>query len=421
MINQRHAMRSLRIRTIIRALCTTAFTLIINCDFPYAPQRQPAPYSPDAAETGPVFTGTGTIYPVNVAQQTCNPSIVPQGFCSSSGPEMLFLGYDHLSVTTTDSAFTSLPITMHDRLMVVDTANIVRWYFLRSSLAPAGDLQCPEWSTHCNYCTCLLGSIEKPYSGYAIRRSDRHTLKLCDALLDEFSTPFLYLADSAETAADGGTINPTYTAGFADRTSVLRFFGTTAVKYLYTHSAAAGTLYYVDYLADAVPTPHPLAKPAGKESWYCASPVASHDGNWVAYHCFSNATKGPFYASYIQRLKPGSRPVLIADGASDPHWWRDPQSGIQYIIYSVTSGDYFTEYDFTDTTIESGGSAGYTLKQRLSGTTMEAPVHSGTLEPDRTVPPDTLIRLPFKGGLSVDGYYLCTAYKFAYLTKLAGN
>ena len=89
-----------------------------------------------------------------------------------------------------------------------------------------------------------------------------------------------------------------------------------------------------------------------------------------------------------------------------------------YIIYSITKGDYFSEYDFSDQSIENSGVAGATIKQRLKGTWKDAPGHVGALEPDGQVAADTLIRLPFKGGLSRDGYFLCTAYKYAYLLRL---
>ena len=74
--------------------------------------------------------------------------------------------------------------------------------------------------------------------------------------------------------------------------------------------------------------------------------------------------------------------------------------------------------DFSDQSIENSGVAGATIKQRLKGTWKDAPGHVGALEPDGQVAADTLIRLPFKGGLSRDGYFLCTAYKYAYLLRL---
>jgi hypothetical protein len=180
-----------------------------------------------------------------------------------------------------------------------------------------------------------------------------------------------------------------------------------------------GTLFYVDFSNPAKPVPIPLKKPEGLENWYCHSPLISPDGEWVAYHCFPNSTQGGNYRSYIQRLSPDAQPILIADKASDPHWWVDRNNNDQYyIVYTVTPGSYFSESDYSDPSIEQMGNAGATLLQRLKGTWRDVPAFLGTLSPDETSLPRTLIKLPFKGGLSRDGYFLCTAYKYGYLLKL---
>lgn len=388
---------------------------VIGCDLLYRPIQQPLPGSEvtEPADTG--LVGTGYLYKVNPGTQTCNPSISQ----SPAFPAcMLWLGFNTLSVIVPDTmpGFDA-KVELHDRLTIVDTSNTVRWFLMRSDIQPNGEMQCPEWSTHPDYVACLIGNLTQPYSGYAIRVSDKKFLKIGEKRLEEFSTPHFWLPDSCVSGTSVSA--PEFdTTGFIKKEYVQQFFGTTQFKFVYTLPERVGTLYYVDYAGIGEPVPVPLLKPAGRESWDCASPLVSPDGNWVAYHCFANSSKGNLYSSYIQRLRPGAVPVFIADGASDPHWWVDPFTKEYFVVYSVTRGEYFTEFDFSDPTVEAGGIAGATVKQRLSGSWMDGPAHMGGLVVDRERAPVTLVRLPFKGGLSRDGYFLSTAYEFAYLMRL---
>jgi hypothetical protein len=395
-------------------LLSLSVLLAGGCDFPYAPSQQPYPgVDTTRIDTGAI--GSGYLYPVNPGIQACNPSISQSDVFPAS---MLWLGFSDLSVKVPDTmtGFETV-VTQHDRLTVVDTGNTVRWYIMRSAIDTRGELQCPEWSTHPDYLACLLGIQLQPYSGYAIRLSDKQFLKICEKRLEEFSTPHFWVPDSVTST--GTVAAPTFdTTGFIKKEYIQQFFGTTRFRFVYTLPANTGTLYYLDYSGAGEPTPVSLVKPAGKESWYCSSPLISPDGNWVTYHCFVNSSKGGYYSSYIQRLQPGSKAVLIADAASDPHWWVDPFTREYYIVYAVTTGDYFTEYDFSDPVIEATGVAGSTKKQHLKGSWMDGPEHMGGLFPDKDNAPYTLVRLPFKGGMSRDGYFLSTAYKLAYLMRL---
>jgi hypothetical protein len=385
------------------ALWLSLLPLIAACDFPYHPQPQPQPY----------FTqkSNGYIYSINTNQQVCNPSITQ----SAAFPAcMLWLGFDQLSVIVPDSlpGYSLTRIAEHDRLTISDTSNIVRWYLMATDAAPTGELQCPRWSANGNYISFLVGIPAQSYSGFAVRISDKKILKICDTRLEEFSAPNVWLPDAVVSSA--GVEIPVYgSIGFADRDNILRFFGTTQFKVVYAlPESQNGALFYVDYSGTGDPSPVRLSKPAGRESWQCASPQISPDGTWVAYHCFQNGADGNSYASYIQKLQSGSAPVLVADRASDPHWWTDTASGLYNIVYAVTRGDYFTAGDFTDSALQSGGRVGATVMQRLGGS------GAGTLAVDTKVKPDTLVRLPFKGGISRDGTILCTAYKYAYIMRL---
>jgi hypothetical protein len=388
------------------------------CKFPYSPQPQPPPVvvKVNTADSGAI--GSGYLYPVNINQQTCNPSISQNaGFAAC----MLWLGFDRVSVNVPDSlgGYNAATVKEHDRLTIIDTANTVRWYVMRSDLAQSGEIQCPEWSTHPDYIACLVGSIAKPYSGYAVRVSDKKPLKLCDKNLEDFSTPHFWLPDSA---VHGGALvdTPVYDSnGFASKEMVRHYFGTTQFKFVYALLQEGRRLYYVDYSVSGDPAPVPLQKPEGLENWYCHSPLISPDGGWVAYHCFPNSAQGAYYRSYIQRLSPDARPVLIAEQASDPHWWVDRNNNDQYyVVYTVTDGPYFSEYDYSDLSIEKSGVAGATILKKLKGSWRDGPGFLGALSPDEASAPYTLVNLPFKGGLSRDGYFLCTAYDFAYLLRL---
>jgi hypothetical protein len=389
--------------------------LFSACQFPYNPQAQPSPIDNTVINHDTGAIGTGYLYTVNRNQQACNPSISQSSVYPGC---MLWLGFDRLSVNVPDN-LNGYPTTVitHDRLTICDTANVVQWYVMLSDFNKKGQFQCPEWSTHPDYIACLIGT--DPFSGYAIRISSRSALEVCTKKLDEFSTPHFWIPD---TAVHGGVVDaPVFNSnGFVVKEQVLQYFGTTQFKFVYTSTQRVGTLYYIDYSSSSgVDEPVPLKKPEGFENWYCQSPLISPDGGWVTYHCYANKTQGAAYRSYIQKLSSSSDPVLIADYASDPHWWIDRNNNDQfYIVYAVTPGTYFSEYDYSDPAIEKSGEAGATLIQRLKGTWRDVPSFIGTLAPDETYTPYTLIKLPFKGGLSRDGAYLCTAYKYAYLMKL---
>jgi hypothetical protein len=332
---------------------------------------------------------------------------------------MLWLGFDRLNVKVPDSltGFGGLAVEAHDRLIVSDTGNTVRWYLKTSDVNLPGEFQCPEWSTHPDYIACLTGRVAEPYRCLAVRVSDRATLGLCNDQLDEFSTPHFWLPDSATHGGAVDTVSYDST-GFIKRELVHRFFGTTRFKLVYTMLQRGGTIYFMDYSGvSGNPAPVALRKPQGLENWYCQSPLISPDGGWVTYHCFPNASQGTYYRSYIQRLAGDALPVLVADRASDPHWWVDPEGGY-YIVYAATPGPYYSEYDYTDRSVESAGIAGATMLRRLKGSRGAVPSFLGGLAPDETDAPHTLINLPFKGGLSPDGFFLCTAYRNAYLLRI---
>ncbi len=401
-------------RTTIRLSLVVVIISFFNCL--YSPSQQPLPFSPEQKNNQQGGkTGTGTVYAVNIGQQTCNPSICPG---ENYPAALLWLGFDNLSVRVPQeliSVYTLTSIQTHDRLTITDTANTVRWFIFRKDFSPRGEIQCPEWSTDQDYIVCLTGTKTKPYSGYAIRLSDKKSLKLLDSCLEEFSTPHLWISSDTQlqSSTSDSIIYNQY--GIADNNSLRSFFGTNKVTFTYALPQKNGSIYYIDFETSSIPVA--LPKPAGKETWTCHSPMISPDGNWVAYHCYLIAAQGMQYASYIQRLTPGSKPVLISEEASDPHWWVDRyNNNTYYIIYTFTPGPYFIESEAL--TINNDLTAGATIKKKLTGTWQrDIPSHVQSLSPDREVP-DTLVKFPFKGGLSPDGRFLGTAYKYAYIMQL---
>jgi hypothetical protein len=396
----------------------------IGCNYPYSPKEQPSVSSgspPDTSTSSQSGSSVaGKVYRVNTGWQVCNPSISESDAYYGC---MLWLGFGQYNVNVPDSlSGYTLSGATHDRLTISDTGNNVRWFLMLSGLDNKEDIsefQCPRWSANPCYISCLAGKENDDgldYSGFIVRLSDHKSLEICSKKLEEFSAPHSWLPDSLFTT--GITDSPSFdTNGFVLKQYVVAFLGTSDFKYAYSIPGNTGTLYYIDYSEDN-PVPVALNKPSGKESWYCANPQISPDGNWVAYHCYSNAAKGNYYYTYIQKLSPSSEPVLVASSASDPHWWVNKYDNDAYnIVYCFTNGSYFSEYDYTDTAVENSGGAGATVMQRLKGTWKDAPGYI-SLQPDNSYSADTLVKLPFKGGLSSDGYFLCTAYKYAYIMRL---
>jgi hypothetical protein len=192
-----HHYYAIAVTTRIKIFVATAALIAAGCDFPYHPQRQPQPYFEQKSN--------GYIYSINTNQQVCNPSITQ----SDAFPAcMLWLGFDLVSVKVPDSlhGYSVTRVVEHDRLTISDTSNTVRWYLMASDAAPTGEMQCPRWSIHPDYLSFLVGIPAQSYSGFVIRISDRKLLKICNARLEEFSTPYVWVPDSAASTAVPGCL-----------------------------------------------------------------------------------------------------------------------------------------------------------------------------------------------------------------------
>ncbi len=385
--------------------------LILYCSWPYEPEKEPYP------DTGVMSQSTesGTLYQINPGKQTCNPSISQDTVNYSAC--MLWLGFSgelNVKVPVNMSGYTTTNVLQHDRLTITDFSNTVKWYIMRDELGVTGHIQDPEWAAHPDYIACL-GEDSSGWNAYAIRISDKASLKLCAGGMSSVSTPHIWVSDTAT----GGTLvsTPVYNSltGFIDRNSIKEFFGTTSVKVVYSLPKNGLTVFYIDY-NDSVPAPIALVKPDGKEAWDCESPLISPEGNWITYNCSEDVFTSSIY---IQRLRAGRAPVLVSEDAFEPHWWVDPVDPAHgyYIVYVTLTGSKVVQYDFTDQSVEEKASAGITYKQKLKGSAGNVPAHMG-LKVETSSAPEIIARLPFKGGLSPDGLYLCTGYVYTYILLL---
>jgi hypothetical protein len=275
----------------------------------------------------------------------------------------------------------------------------------------SGQFQDPEWSAHPDYIACLGDELnDQNWDGYIVRISDKKFLKIRENGLIETSTPHLWVTPSATPGIQ--PVLPVYSAyqeGCADSLSIQTFFGTDSVKFIYSVKASELTLYFVDYSSGVI-KPIPLQKPLNRSDWDIESPIFSPDGNWVLYNCINH----DIYECYIQQLNANSRPILIAESAADPHWWIHPESHETYIVYVKITGDYFSQDDYTDPLL-SDGSLGGTYKQHVRISTGSLPAHAVFEMIDAPV---LIAKLPFKGGISADGRYLCTGYGDGFIIRL---
>jgi hypothetical protein len=390
-----------------------SFSIILNsCDFIYSPKQEPYP-----GGGGSKITKDGILYAINPGQQTCNPSISHN---NSVYPAcMLWLGFKILKLRIPAkwlSEYDTVSVQQHDRLTITDTSNTVQWYVKREKLSIAGHIQDPEWSTHPDYIVCLGEDSLGNWGGYAVRVIDAPAnpayLKFCKTGLADESTPHVWLPDSATNG--GIVLDPQYDplTNFVKKPDIQSFFGTTKVKIAYVNRTNGLTIFYIDYSLET-PALVQLVKPAGKESWNCECPLISPDGNWVTYNLYSSKQA---IESYMQKLSPTSQPVSITSNGAEPHWWVNNKTNY-YIIFSRTgdiNSTYYTAGDLSDDKI--AASAGSTYMQKLTGDPGDVPFFLG-LRVDETSPAVKIASLPYKGGLSDNGLFICTGYEQTFMLR----
>jgi hypothetical protein len=151
------------------------------------------------------------------------------------------------------------------------------------------------------------------------------------------------------------------------------------------------TIYFTR-LNDSSAVPVRMKKPAGRENWKADCPNPSPDGKFVTYHCYYT---GQQCAVYIQRLDSTADPVPIDEPGGEPHFYKDSLGNL-FVTYANTFG-------FLDAALTSYTSYATYMKQ---------------IDTSTGRPGSSRIKIapyPFYGGLSKDGRYLCTGYKYAYM------
>lgn len=385
---------------------------LIFCKYPFSPEPEP----------GLVVSGQGgsegkaRVFIINGQAQICNPSISLDTVLFPGC--MLWLNFSgDLPVTVPDSLqeYSAERSRQHDRLSIVDTGNTLRWYMTREELGAdeLEEIQDPEWSAHPAYIVCLLSSeAQKRWGCSVIHPATRKKMLLCNDGLSATSTPHVWVDAEAHIGSEPQEIE--YGASsFADSASVHAFFGTNRVKVVVGKQKNwILSLYYIDYSSDD----HELIalqRPAGKDGWQCESPLISPDGNWIVFNVYKRTT---YYETYIQELVPGSVPILLKEGASDPHWWRHPRdASMLYVVYQEVPGDNLVYGDLKDESFQSTAELGVTKRQMIR---LFSGAPSGAVSLSRLGLEETVVSLPTKGGLSPDGRYLCTGYDRAFMVEL---
>ncbi|MBD3240876.1 MAG: hypothetical protein GF331_09845 [Chitinivibrionales bacterium] len=369
----------------------------LGCDYPV--EGYPEKEAEDVVSTD------GVLKTINGGEQICNPSI-SQDTVSYPGC-MLWLGFDALNVNVPPAfaaEYSISSVAMHDRLTVTDSSNTVRWYLLRSSVPDIqGEMQDPEWTTHPDYITFLgkdaAGFGSGHWDGYVVRVSDKAVIKFSEDILNAESTPHVWVGGPTATPHAPDTV-ARYANGLLCRDSIRQFFGTENVKITYSKGSPL-SLYYVDYALDSVKEVQ-LPRPEDRAGYRQECALISPDGGFVVYNCYTDPA---IVECYAQRLAPGAKAQFIAEGA-EPHWWT--YGGREYVIYS-TEGlldlERFEDGGFVP------GSAGYTMRQEVD---LE-PTGPGHIAFQIVGDPVEILDYPFKGGLSPDGYYICTGYQYAYM------
>jgi len=198
---------------------------------------------------------------------------------------------------------------------------------------------------------------------------------------------------------------PEIQTDFATKAAMSSFIGTDSVKIAYTDGSKRD-VYFLDY-TDSVPVAKKLKKPLGKESILGDSPLISPDGKFVVYYLTYGGSTS-IEGAYMQKLDTAAKPVLVAATGTEPHWWKDPSTGDMYVIYS-------TQWQVS--TLDT--SAGKTYKVKVSLTDSCAVTGN----------PELVAPYPLIGGMSKNGRYMCTGYKYAafydcqsgMLTHINGN
>ncbi|MGD9202676.1 MAG: hypothetical protein PVI26_14030 [Chitinispirillia bacterium] len=402
---------------IFHSLAIVTVSIMVGC-FLISCGYSPEQYVPiTSGEEEKVTQTTGDrVHSINTDNQICNSSI-SQDTVNFKGA-MLWLGFFKLNVKKAPDEYDLSKIDQHDRLTITNYKNEVVWFLMKNSVPEIEcEFQDPEWSAHPAYLSTLGqhkdgdGSCDEDiYSSYAIRTSDKEVLMINKRKANNSATPHFWV-DPSVKGSDGGKVTSAShdDKGFIDSKSLEEYFGTKNVKVAWADREDGLTIYWADYSSGKIVIKK-VQKPEDRKGWNAESPLFSPDGRFITFNLYKTQEN---YECWVQELTDGATPVKISDVGMDPRWWKDPWDGKTYIIYAKRNGlAYTVTEELDDQSLLVSGELGGTYRREFDTT----PNKPRAL---RTIGEETLIiNLPFKGGLSPDGKFMCTGTSTAYMLEL---
>ncbi len=343
-------------------------------------------------------------------RQVCNESVSldRENFPAS----MLWLGFNgKLNVTVPDDfkeGYGSVEnADQHDRLTISDTGNVVKWFLHRNEVGVDWQLQDPEWSTHPDYLVFLGADKDEKWNTYLVRVSDKKVLQLSKGSVEETSTPHFWVGElKNDTLEEESSEFNEWNQG----ANVRGFIGSKSGKLAFNKKKnSRQTLYWIDFSKDSLVV-NDVQKPLGKENYRAENPMISPDGNWMVFNFYEKQND---ISTWLLPLSGNKEPVEVIPSGVDARWWKN-SSGETYLVWAEIEGDYFVKSEFTSSSEEEAG-LGRTLKRKINLGDALGPQHQYFSWGEDT---EVLLNLPFKGGLSPNGYFLATGYSNAYLAKL---
>lgn len=377
-----------------------------------------------STDTSSTLGGAGKIYGVNTAKQICNPGI---SLDTVNYPgAMLWLNFSgDLVANNPPTAFTTSNAIQHDRLTITrGKDNTVQWFLYKDSVAGVQcEFQDPDWSSSAAWIVTSGARAEHGncdndvyiYSGWVIRPHDNARFKFNNDHIDEISTPAAWFGASVTGPDSSIKIDSAaYTAeGLATSAAIHNFFGSNQVKFAWSKQENGYTIHYIDY-SEATPTDRVLAKPAGFETAKAESGMISPDGNWIAYNLYVLQDD---YRAYIQALAPGSTPILLDSGATDPRWFVHPSDPSRlFLVYATQPAGigYVLKDNYLDSAVVKANTIGATYEQ-------EVRLYAGQpadIAVELVGAPRKIANLPFRGGRSPDGRWLATGTNYGFMMEL---
>jgi hypothetical protein len=412
---------NLQFGAVFRIIVLWSLSLLLGACDGYHPQALEQASTQESTTVNEGVSVDGAfLHSINSGMQVCNTSI-SQDTLNYPG-SMLWLGFSgELIVNNPPDAYNTTGVLQHDRLNISDINNEIQWYMHLDELPNHNcEFQDPEWSTHPDYITSLAAYNSENACGRSmthqamlIRLVDKEYILLKEEI-DATSTPHVWIAPGVregEDLADAVELAEVdeFKNGLANKEFVKRFLGSDQLRFTYSEQINGSLqIHFVDFSQDT-PNEIALAKPEGWEEANCESALISPDGRWIVFNAYKNIFQ---YRAYVQELKTGSEPILLAEGGQDPHWFVHPDNPAQWYVQFVTRPEgkpYKVSEDYAQASV---------MEEETAGATWRVALDLSLAENRQT--PDSadwvqIAPLPFKGGRSPDGKYMATGTNYAWL------